>query len=89
MYRFNGRTRTTITSTTTTPTTTKKQIQNINGFRYSFAENATFLIRSVIRWSLGSGCHEGEFVMSEPEAVAKLWGQQKGKPAMNYEKLSR
>lgn len=43
----------------------------------------------MIRWSLGSGCREGEFVMSQPEAVAKVWGQQKGKPTMNYEKLSR
>jgi hypothetical protein len=27
--------------------------------------------------------------MSEPEGVARLWGQQKGKVTMNYEKLSR
>ena len=43
----------------------------------------------MIRWSVGSGCLDGEFVMSEPESVAKSWGQHKGKPAMNYEKLSR
>ena len=45
--------------------------------------------RKIIRWSLGEGCHDGEFVMSEPEGVARLWGQQKGKVTMNYEKLSR
>jgi GA-binding protein transcription factor alpha len=38
---------------------------------------------------LGAGCLDGEFIMSEPEGVAKLWGQQKGKSTMNYEKLSR
>ena len=40
---------------------------------------------NIIQW-LGS---EGEFKLSQPEAVAKLWGARKNKPHMNYEKLSR
>ncbi|XP_033852885.3 ETS translocation variant 3-like protein [Acipenser ruthenus] len=31
----------------------------------------------------------GEFVIREPEEVARLWGARKGKPHMNYDKLSR
>lgn len=45
--------------------------------------------RDIIRWSIGETCHDGEFIMIEPEGVARLWGQQKGKVTMNYEKLSR
>lgn len=41
--------------------------------------------RSVIFW-IGN---DGEFKLNDPELVAQLWGQRKGKPAMNYEKLSR
>ena len=33
--------------------------------------------------------HDGEFKLSQPEAVAQLWGARKNKPSMNYEKLSR
>ena len=47
------------------------------------------IFRNVIRWSNGDGCLDGEFIMSQPEGVARLWGQQKGKHTMNYEKLSR
>lgn len=32
---------------------------------------------------------EGEFKLSNPEVVARLWGERKNKPTMNYEKLSR
>ncbi|CAD5113125.1 DgyrCDS2315 [Dimorphilus gyrociliatus] len=32
---------------------------------------------------------EGEFKLNNPEGVASLWGRRKGKPTMNYEKLSR
>ena len=35
--------------------------------------------RSVIRWQFGPDCAEGEFVMAEPEAVARLWGETKKK----------
>uniref|UniRef100_H2YL51 ETS domain-containing protein n=1 Tax=Ciona savignyi TaxID=51511 RepID=H2YL51_CIOSA len=31
----------------------------------------------------------GEFVIKEPNEVARMWGERKRKPAMNYEKLSR
>lgn len=41
--------------------------------------------RNIIHW-IG---HEGEFKLSNPEAVAQLWGIRKNKPTMNYEKLSR
>ncbi|VDN18703.1 unnamed protein product, partial [Gongylonema pulchrum] len=32
---------------------------------------------------------QGEFKLLDAEAVAKLWGQRKSKPHMNYDKLSR
>lgn len=41
--------------------------------------------RDCIQWQ---GC-EGEFKLINPENVARLWGQRKNKPTMNYEKLSR
>uniref|UniRef100_A0A3B4E617 ETS domain-containing protein n=1 Tax=Pygocentrus nattereri TaxID=42514 RepID=A0A3B4E617_PYGNA len=31
----------------------------------------------------------GEFVIRDPERLAKMWGERKGKPHMNYDKLSR
>ena len=31
----------------------------------------------------------GEFRMTDPDEVARLWGQRKNKPNMNYGKLSR
>ncbi|CAK8677909.1 unnamed protein product [Clavelina lepadiformis] len=31
----------------------------------------------------------GEFLIKEPNEVARMWGERKRKPAMNYEKLSR
>ncbi len=33
--------------------------------------------------------NEWEFKMSDPDEVARRWGQRKNKPKMNYEKLSR
>uniref|UniRef100_A0A1A9X3X8 ETS domain-containing protein n=1 Tax=Glossina brevipalpis TaxID=37001 RepID=A0A1A9X3X8_9MUSC len=39
----------------------------------------------VIEW-IGD---DGEFKLTDPERVARLWGEKKNKPAMNYEKLSR
>ena len=41
--------------------------------------------RSVIQWT-GS---DSEFQLIDPEAVARLWGQRRSRPMMNYEKLSR
>uniref|UniRef100_A0A673KNG2 Protein FEV-like n=1 Tax=Sinocyclocheilus rhinocerous TaxID=307959 RepID=A0A673KNG2_9TELE len=35
------------------------------------------------------GSEWGEFVIRDPERLAKLWGERKGKPHMNYDKLSR
>ncbi|KAF1582776.1 ETS translocation variant 3-like protein, partial [Eudyptes moseleyi] len=42
--------------------------------------------RHVIAWQQGE---YGEFVIKDPEEVARLWGQRKCKPQMNYDKLSR
>ncbi|XP_020369809.2 ETS translocation variant 3-like protein [Rhincodon typus] len=41
--------------------------------------------REVIAWQ---GDY-GEFVIKDPDEVARLWGRRKCKPQMNYEKLSR
>ncbi|NWS64211.1 ETV3L protein, partial [Chunga burmeisteri] len=42
--------------------------------------------RHVIAWQQGE---YGEFVIRDPEEVARLWGRRKCKPQMNYDKLSR
>ncbi|KAG8449950.1 hypothetical protein GDO86_016581 [Hymenochirus boettgeri] len=42
--------------------------------------------RHVIAWQQGE---YGEFVIKEPDEVARLWGRRKCKPQMNYDKLSR
>ncbi|XP_030015645.1 transcriptional regulator Erg [Sphaeramia orbicularis] len=39
--------------------------------------------------AIGWGGEWGEFVIRDPERLAKLWGERKGKPHMNYDKLSR
>ena len=44
-----------------------KTLLGLGSFIFCF-----FLCRSIIRWSVGEGCHEGEFVMSEPESVARF-----------------
>ncbi|KFQ95846.1 ETS domain-containing transcription factor ERF, partial [Nipponia nippon] len=41
--------------------------------------------REVIAWQ---GDY-GEFVIKDPDEVARLWGVRKCKPQMNYDKLSR
>ncbi|XP_078391221.1 ETS translocation variant 3-like protein, partial [Cetorhinus maximus] len=41
--------------------------------------------REVIAWQ----GEYGEFVIKEPEEVARIWGMRKCKPQMNYDKLSR
>ncbi|XP_044128760.1 ETS translocation variant 3-like protein [Bufo gargarizans] len=40
----------------------------------------------VIAWQQGE---YGEFVIKDPDEVARLWGRRKSKPQMNYDKLSR
>ncbi|KAL7676634.1 hypothetical protein ACOME3_002882 [Neoechinorhynchus agilis] len=40
---------------------------------------------TIIRWE-GTN---GEFKLIEPDEVARKWGERKGKPNMNYDKLSR
>ncbi|XP_019489780.1 PREDICTED: ETS translocation variant 3-like protein [Hipposideros armiger] len=42
--------------------------------------------RHVIAWQQGE---VGEFVIKDPDEVARLWGRRKCKPQMNYDKLSR
>ncbi|NXN93115.1 ETV3L protein, partial [Rhinopomastus cyanomelas] len=42
--------------------------------------------RHVIAWQ---GGEDGEFVIKDPDEVARLWGRRKRKPHMNYDKLSR
>ncbi|XP_057552814.1 ETS translocation variant 3-like protein [Hippopotamus amphibius kiboko] len=42
--------------------------------------------RHVIAWQQGA---YGEFVIKDPDEVARLWGRRKCKPQMNYDKLSR
>uniref|UniRef100_A0A8D0G7H5 ETS domain-containing protein n=1 Tax=Sphenodon punctatus TaxID=8508 RepID=A0A8D0G7H5_SPHPU len=42
--------------------------------------------RHVIAWQHGE---YGEFVIKDPDEVARLWGRRKCKPQMNYDKLSR
>ncbi|ELK02711.1 ETS translocation variant 3 [Pteropus alecto] len=42
--------------------------------------------RHVIAWQQGE---YGEFVIKDPDKVARLWGRRKCKPQMNYDKLSR
>ncbi|KFP75830.1 ETS translocation variant 3-like, partial [Apaloderma vittatum] len=42
--------------------------------------------RHVIAWQRGG---DGEFVIKDPEEVARLWGRRKRRPQMNYDKLSR
>ncbi|XP_049603887.1 ETS domain-containing transcription factor ERF-like [Syngnathus scovelli] len=39
--------------------------------------------------AIGWGGEWGEFVIHDPERLARLWGERKGKPHMNYDKLSR
>lgn len=40
---------------------------------------------SIITWEGTSG----EFKLSDPDEVARRWGERKSKPNMNYDKLSR
>ncbi|KAL2093401.1 hypothetical protein ACEWY4_010713 [Coilia grayii] len=39
----------------------------------------------VVDW----GGEWGEFVIRDPERLAQMWGERKGRPHMNYDKLSR
>ncbi|XP_062490128.1 ETS domain-containing transcription factor ERF-like [Pezoporus occidentalis] len=43
--------------------------------------------RHVIAWQQQG--EDGEFVIKDPDEVARLWGRRKCKPQMNYDKLSR
>nr|CAI5842297.1 unnamed protein product [Callosobruchus analis] len=40
---------------------------------------------AVIAWQGG----DGEFRLTDPDEVARRWGERKAKPNMNYDKLSR
>lgn len=50
-----------------------------------FNVNSIIISAGCIVWT-GKGM---EFKLVEPEEVARLWGLQKNRPAMNYDKLSR
>uniref|UniRef100_A0A3Q3K7P1 ETS domain-containing protein n=1 Tax=Monopterus albus TaxID=43700 RepID=A0A3Q3K7P1_MONAL len=39
--------------------------------------------------AIGWGGEWGEFIIRDPDRLARLWGERKGKPHMNYDKLSR
>lgn len=43
--------------------------------------------RNIIHWTRQG--HDGEFKLLDPEEKARLWGCEKKRPAMNYDKLSR
>lgn len=43
----------------------------------------------VISWQGQQTGEHGEFVIKDPDEVARLWGARKCKPHMNYDKLSR
>lgn len=57
----------------------------IEDFKYLKIWCWSFSISSCITWT-GRGM---EFKLIEPEEVARRWGIQKNRPAMNYDKLSR
>jgi len=42
-----------------------------------------------ICWNGNNSSEHGEFVIKDPDEVARLWGSRKCKPHMNYDKLSR
>jgi len=44
---------------------------------------------NVISWQGQQTGEHGEFVIKDPDEVARLWGARKCKPHMNYDKLSR
>lgn len=47
--------------------------------------NKTIFILASITWE-GTN---GEFKLTDPDEVARRWGERKSKPNMNYDKLSR
>lgn len=56
-----------------------------NSFIDIFIDLLSTFYSSCISWT-GRGM---EFKLIEPEEVARRWGLQKNRPAMNYDKLSR
>lgn len=50
-------------------------------FRFLFS----FFATAAITWE-GTN---GEFKLTDPDEVARRWGERKSKPNMNYDKLSR
>lgn len=62
-------------------------LQSMFGFTNNLQSTLFILIysSSCITWT-GRGM---EFKLIEPEEVARRWGIQKNRPAMNYDKLSR
>ncbi|CAG9808001.1 unnamed protein product [Chironomus riparius] len=92
---------TTSNSHLTTPTSTHQlQSNNLNSPSINFQQRRgslqlwQFLIALLDEPSSNSSCitwtgRGMEFKLIEPEEVARRWGVQKNRPAMNYDKLSR
>lgn len=67
-----------------TPTTSTGQIQ-LWQFLLELLSDGSGVNAAVIAWD---GQH-GEFKLTDPDEVARRWGERKAKPNMNYDKLSR
>uniref|UniRef100_A0A146SEK5 FEV n=1 Tax=Fundulus heteroclitus TaxID=8078 RepID=A0A146SEK5_FUNHE len=65
----------------------KKQPKRVDVFLYDFLlELLRDITKSgIIRW-IGN---DGEFILVDPDEVARRWGEAKDRPDMNYDKLSR